>query len=481
MLVTKEGLTVIHNPDEIIVDIIFVHGLQGHPLLTRACKAGIHDHAASAPGLPLTDQSTASLGILPSETEDSSATNARSKKPWHRLSRFLSRASPNQLTVAADTVFWPLDFLAKEDFCSRARILTYGYDSHVIKGYRSVNQNNIFSHAKDLLYSIQRSKPPTRPIIFVVHSMGGLLVKEMLRRSDSSEENEIQDIAKSTNAIIFLGTPHRGSPQLANLGETVRLLGSAILRVDSNSKLLRALGTDSPELELSREAFITLWRKYDFRVKTFQEALAWKGLHISVLGQKVVPEYPLIISAQRSRADAGWVDTKDRIETIELLIRSGADCTVTNLDGQNILHFAFGAYHFTSSPDSTHNHLSKRILNIVEKLAAPSQAALNPDTLCRLLVLPDINGAMPIARLTLDHGLRLLRILLQRGVDLDVTVTSQHTLFDELKPCLAKMWRQAQEVPHRMLVQSCFDVLEAKYRLARVEDYEETGEFVRLK
>ncbi|KXJ93659.1 hypothetical protein Micbo1qcDRAFT_172568 [Microdochium bolleyi] len=210
---------------------------------------------------------------------------------------------PSQLHVAANTVFWPFDFLAKEDFCSRARILTYGYDSRVTKGYRPANQNNIFSHAKDLLYSIQREKPPTRPIIFVVHSLGGLLVKEMLRRSDASEENEIQDVVKSTNAVIFMGTPHRGSPQLANLGETVRLLGSAILRVESNSKLLRALGTDSPELELSREAFITLWRKYDFRVKTFQEAFAWKGLHISVLGQKVVPEISSTLDDPRERAE----------------------------------------------------------------------------------------------------------------------------------------------------------------------------------
>ncbi|KAJ1336157.1 ankyrin repeat domain-containing protein 50 [Microdochium nivale] len=306
MLVTKEGLTVLHSPDDILVDIVFVHGLQGHPLLTWTCQAEALDHARSTPDSPLEHHSTASLALPSTETEDSVSTRSKAKKPRFRFRRMFSRSAPTQVAVVpvpADTAFWPLDFLAKEESCRVARILTYGYDSRVTHGYRQANQNNIFSHAKDLLYAIKRAKPPTRPIIFVAHSMGGLLVKEMLRRSDTSEESEIQDVVKSTNAIIFMGTPHRGSPQLANLGETVRLLGSAILRVDSNAKLLRSLGTDSPELELSREAFITLWRRYDFRVKTFQEALPWKGLNVSLLGQKIVPEISSTLDDPRERAE----------------------------------------------------------------------------------------------------------------------------------------------------------------------------------
>lgn len=57
---------------------------------------------------------------------------------------------------------------------------------------------------------------------FVAHSLGGLLVKEALRRSESSEEAEFKDIVKSTKGVIFLGTPHRGSPGMADLGQTVR-------------------------------------------------------------------------------------------------------------------------------------------------------------------------------------------------------------------------------------------------------------------
>jgi hypothetical protein len=68
------------------------------------------------------------------------------------------------------------------------------------------------------------------------------------------------NIILSTAAVIFLGTPHRGSPGLANLGEIVRRIASTVLRVDSNATVLRTLGCNSPELELCRELFTTQWR-----------------------------------------------------------------------------------------------------------------------------------------------------------------------------------------------------------------------------
>lgn len=74
---------------------------------------------------------------------------------------------------------------------------------------------------------------------------------------------------------------------MASLGDAVRSMASVILRVDTNDRLLRALGIDSPELELGRESFVTVWRKYDFRVKTFREAWGIRGLNIGPMNDKV--------------------------------------------------------------------------------------------------------------------------------------------------------------------------------------------------
>ena len=81
----------------------------------------------------------------------------------------------------------------------------------------------------------------------------------MLRRSHDSEEYEVKDIAKSTVGVIFMGTPHRGSPGMAGLGEAVRKVVSTILRADTNPSLLQTLGAaNNPELELGRESFLVL-------------------------------------------------------------------------------------------------------------------------------------------------------------------------------------------------------------------------------
>jgi hypothetical protein len=74
---------------------------------------------------------------------------------------------------------------------------------------------------------------------------------------------------------------------MASLGDVARKVASTILRFDTNPVMLRALGFDSPELELCRESFITQWRVYNFHVKTFQEALSMTGVNLGPLNKKV--------------------------------------------------------------------------------------------------------------------------------------------------------------------------------------------------
>ena len=89
---------------------------------------------------------------------------------------------PPSLNVDVDneTVFWPADILPHD--CKSARVLTFGYDSKVSKYFKgAVNQNNLFSHAKDLLFALirERARCRERPLIFVAHSLGGILVKDV--------------------------------------------------------------------------------------------------------------------------------------------------------------------------------------------------------------------------------------------------------------------------------------------------------------
>ena len=76
-------------------------------------------------------------------------------------------------------IFWPQDLLTQEKWCENARVLVCGYNSKVIEGYSGANKSNLFAQSRSLLCELEREKPSRRPVIFVAHSLGGLIVKEV--------------------------------------------------------------------------------------------------------------------------------------------------------------------------------------------------------------------------------------------------------------------------------------------------------------
>lgn len=209
----------------------------------------------------------------------------------------------NAPSLAQNNVFWPADLLPAD--CPSARVLLYGYDSKITKYMvGATNKNSLLSHSKDLLFALERHTVPNRPLVFLAHSLGGIVVKEMLSRSSTAgtESPGTRNIVESTAAVVFLGTPHRGSPDLAAMGEWMRTVISA-LRVETTPAILDALGLRSTDLERAQEAFSQLWHRYNFQVKTFQEGLGLTGINLGVLGNKVVPDYSSLIGDYRERAE----------------------------------------------------------------------------------------------------------------------------------------------------------------------------------
>lgn len=81
-------------------------------------------------------------------------------------------------------LFWPLTFLPLEPDLCLARILTFGYNAAFQKSGNI--GTTVLDFAKDLLFDLKYGKDRDMdelemgkvPIIFVIHSMGGLVVKE---------------------------------------------------------------------------------------------------------------------------------------------------------------------------------------------------------------------------------------------------------------------------------------------------------------
>jgi pimeloyl-ACP methyl ester carboxylesterase len=230
-----------HLP-RVLYSIIFIHGLQGDP------------------------ERTWTYG-----------TPKRSPVPLSRLFHSRSKASPETTNPKA-VCFWP-DLLA-HDF-KNTRIATYGYDSRVSNFFGGpANQTDIAGHGRSLLHAIEafRREQSERPIIFIVHSLGGLVLKDALRRSWQAQDYkaDLRTVYASTIAIIFMGTPHRGSPY-APWGKIARNVAVAS-GFDASDRLLRDLHTDSSVLDLLRDDFSKMLHEDIFDVFTFREAKGLKGV-----------------------------------------------------------------------------------------------------------------------------------------------------------------------------------------------------------
>ncbi|KAG7289892.1 hypothetical protein NEMBOFW57_006269 [Staphylotrichum longicolle] len=298
--ISNTGISLVYEPEgdaaSPVVDIVVVHGLQGHPFTTWACKKPPPSAVASQP--PETQKQNA---VRQSLRRMLSLSPSGSSPPIIPSSPPAPGVSPPE-SPAAPLVYWPRDLLPGD--CPRSRVLVFGYDSKVTNYIKAAtNMNTVFSHAKDLLFALSRARQPDRPLIFVAHSLGGVVVKEMLAQSSVATDADLNNIVDSTSAVVFLGTPHRGSKELATVGEWARSFASARLRMETNNSILGALSLRTTDLERAQEAFSALWFKYDFRVKTFQEGLGLTGFNFSLLGKKVVPDHSSLIGDPRERAE----------------------------------------------------------------------------------------------------------------------------------------------------------------------------------
>lgn len=158
-------------------------------------------------------------------------------------------------------LFWPREWLPYEPDISSARIMTFGYNSHFSStSHGKENILNISDFAKDLLFSMKfasgegerKLEIGSVPIIFVAHSMGGLVVKKAFILGQHDEH--YRELIRAMSSIVFLSTPHRGS----NLAEVLNKILSACIFTFSPKQYISELSANSPTLQEINEQFRNL-------------------------------------------------------------------------------------------------------------------------------------------------------------------------------------------------------------------------------
>ena len=235
--VQEHGLSLLHEPQKgpILADVIFVHGLQGHPRKTWQFPPRV----------------------------DVSPKPAQNRGP-SGIFGFWKTSEPEPEFGKPASVFWPKDLLPADQ--NDIRILTYGYDSHVSRFFKGpANKLNLSQHGEALLNRVdgerQRSNSAGRPIVFVAHSLGGLLVKEALVEAQKHEHDSSKlDVYNSTRAIIFFGTPHKA--------------------FDTNETILRTLEPDDERLDKLARDFQDILHSGKLRIGSLIESAGKTGLPV---------------------------------------------------------------------------------------------------------------------------------------------------------------------------------------------------------
>ncbi|RYP27921.1 hypothetical protein DL767_007448 [Monosporascus sp. MG133] len=100
----------------------------------------------------------------------------------------------------------PYDLRSEANGQLMVRIMTYGYES-AVAGSRSIQ------NLEDLATSLQTglrslvAGPTSRPVIFVAHSLGGLIVLISLAKSEDEDDKKLM---QAIYGIVFFGVPHDG-------------------------------------------------------------------------------------------------------------------------------------------------------------------------------------------------------------------------------------------------------------------------------
>ena len=187
-------------------------------------------------------------------------------------------------------VYWPADLACQT--IPNSRILTYGYDTNVrhwLKG--PVSKNTVYDHAWDLLCRLEtlRVDPNEgrRPIVFIAHSLGGIVVKEALRRARACEPSKphLYGIFQATSSIIFFGTPHGGAEPRNSLLRILSATAQAF-GVTVNQQIVNTLMPDSERLTELRDEFPALCHERNWPIYSFQEEYGVTAL----FGRKVVED-----------------------------------------------------------------------------------------------------------------------------------------------------------------------------------------------
>ncbi|KAI0908384.1 hypothetical protein F4823DRAFT_599089 [Ustulina deusta] len=174
----------------------------------------------------------------------------------------LNKQSHAEDTWTSEGNLWLGDFLPKR--VPQARICLFGYNSNVAFGSSSAGVReqgeNVLNHLEQI-----RADNPCRPLIFICHSLGGLIIKRALVHAKA--DATYKQIWESTFGLVFFATPQQGGNH-AGFGDVVASIARCVSGNPGNT-FMAALKSNSPFLNTITDDFRQMLE--DFQIISFYE------------------------------------------------------------------------------------------------------------------------------------------------------------------------------------------------------------------
>ena len=118
--------------------------------------------------------------------------------------------------------------------------------------------------AGNLAQKLANASIGKRPVIFITHSMGGLIVKSLIVSSRTLGDSDRLEIANATKGIVFCATPHRGS----DFANAAQALGAFF---GGSQKHVIQLKSAGQELNILHDEFVEWQRNSLVKVCSYAE------------------------------------------------------------------------------------------------------------------------------------------------------------------------------------------------------------------
>lgn len=188
-----------------------------------------------------------------------------------------------------------------------ARVLIYGYDTRLAESNSFQNLEDVALTFRASLRVALGSRPPDRPLIFIAHSLGGLVLKQAMIQMASGDSIDRRTV-QSTYGILFFGVPNQGM----DISSLLAMVGS-----QPNLPFLTMLSKDSGILQGLVERFRTVFDFKDSEIISLYETYASRTATKDTLGKWTMSgDYAILVDRFSAKSGRQWEESHSFLQPI---------------------------------------------------------------------------------------------------------------------------------------------------------------------